>query len=406
MFDCSGPALKGYRSGTHRTRPPHETLAEYEPRIDEFGITRLADVTGLDCIGLPVYMAVRPNSRCLAVTQGKGIDRDSAKASALMEAIETWHGERVQVPLRYDSYASLRRCAKTTDITMLPLLRRAKPQSSTPLLWAEGFDLLASEPIWVPFECVSVNFVQPERAGGTFLASSNGLASGNHPMEAVTHALSELIERDSCAVWLARGGMRWDERRIDLKTVQDESLQALLSHLAEQRILVAVWDAISDIGIPTFYCQIVDRPGQPRWRLRGPFSGQGAHLDARVALLRAITEAVQSRLTLIAGSRDDMYGYESIGNPDDAMVGAEVALSPGHRPFQGIDLSTETFEGDIGSLLDGLHRAGVYSVAVVDLSLPGVGVPVVKVVAPGLEHDPHADGYTPGARSLAAMAER
>jgi YcaO-like protein with predicted kinase domain len=58
------------------------------------GITWLANVTGLDRIGLPVCVAVRPNWRALSTSQGKGETIEAAKASALMEAIESWHGAR------------------------------------------------------------------------------------------------------------------------------------------------------------------------------------------------------------------------------------------------------------------------------------------------------------------------
>ena len=65
-----------------------------------FGITRLAEVTGLDRIGIPVWMAIRPNSRTLAVSQGKGLTDAAAQASALMEAAEIASAERFPVPRR------------------------------------------------------------------------------------------------------------------------------------------------------------------------------------------------------------------------------------------------------------------------------------------------------------------
>lgn len=98
---------KGYLTGTHRTRSPRETLSDYAHFMPRMGITRLANVTGLDSIGLPVYTAIRPNSRSLATSQGKGFDADSAKASARMESIETWHAEQIQKPLYWDSYTFL-----------------------------------------------------------------------------------------------------------------------------------------------------------------------------------------------------------------------------------------------------------------------------------------------------------
>ena len=70
------------------------------------GITRLGNITGLDRIGIPVAIAVRPNSRSVSVAQGKGLEMPQAMASALMEACETFHAEQIG-PLRVAAYRAL-----------------------------------------------------------------------------------------------------------------------------------------------------------------------------------------------------------------------------------------------------------------------------------------------------------
>jgi YcaO-like protein with predicted kinase domain len=397
-----GSVPKRYRWGTHRTCSPAETVAAVRPLMAGLGITRVADVTGLDCVGLPVFMAVRPNSRAVSVAQGKGITRDAAVASALMEAVEGWHGERVAVPLAYDSYASLGRRARAVDVMRLPVRRGAVCGPSYPMLWAQGAEVMTGEPLWVPFECVSTNFVEPDRAGETFIASSNGLASGNHRLEAIVHGLCELIERDCYALWVARGGRGQAGTRVDLTTVGDDAVQGLLSRLSAAGVLVGVWDLTADTGVPAFFCQLVDHPDTPRWELLGVFGGVGCHLDAVVALLRAVTEAVQSRLTHISGSRDDMFEYETAANLDDVRVAAELAQRAADKAFSGVDLSTGTFEDDVAALGAALAQVGIDSVAVVDLTRPEIGIPVVKVVVAGLETDPEVRGYVAGERALAA----
>jgi YcaO-like protein with predicted kinase domain len=72
------------------------------------GITRIANVTGLDSVGIPVVMVCRPNSRSVAVSQGKGIDLGSAHASGLMEAAELYHAETITLPMRLATYEELR----------------------------------------------------------------------------------------------------------------------------------------------------------------------------------------------------------------------------------------------------------------------------------------------------------
>jgi ribosomal protein S12 methylthiotransferase accessory factor YcaO len=86
VFDRDLSAPKQYRKGTHRTCDPLETVRRYEPVAPVIGLTRLANITGLDVIGIPVWVGIRPNSRGLSTSQGKGLTDAAAKASALMES--------------------------------------------------------------------------------------------------------------------------------------------------------------------------------------------------------------------------------------------------------------------------------------------------------------------------------
>ncbi len=58
--DHEARAYKSYREGTHRTVSPTETLARAGRFMPDLGITRIANVTGLDRIGIPVVMVCRP----------------------------------------------------------------------------------------------------------------------------------------------------------------------------------------------------------------------------------------------------------------------------------------------------------------------------------------------------------
>src|SRR5829696_1368952 len=97
------PVLKTFTRGTHRTARPDETLARYRTLAAAMGITRLGNVTGLDYVGIPVAVAVRPNSRSVSVSQGKGLTLTHAFASALMEAIEGFHAEDLDARFRFAS---------------------------------------------------------------------------------------------------------------------------------------------------------------------------------------------------------------------------------------------------------------------------------------------------------------
>ena len=108
-LDEAAVASKIHFRGTERIDIPSRTLERVEGMLPAMGSTRIANVTGLDKIGIPVVMTFRPNSRSLSVFQRKGVDLDAARASGVMEAIETYHGETILNPLKLASYEEMRR---------------------------------------------------------------------------------------------------------------------------------------------------------------------------------------------------------------------------------------------------------------------------------------------------------
>lgn len=398
---------KAYRSGTHRSRTPAETLRAFEPLMAHCGVTRLADTTGLDYVGIPVYAAFRPLGRSLSVAQGKGVDRESARASALMEAFETWHAEHIELPLRYDSARSLGRRAAVLDPRPLPTRKGVLFDLDRPCLWVEGWELFADAPCWIPFDLAHVNFVRAMDGQRVFNPSSDGLASGNDLLEATCHALCELIERDASALWFVDPREGSDERtRVDPATIGDPVCRALLDRLSAAGLLFGLYDATSDIGIPCYQAVIFDRPKTPR--AMGYFWGFGCHLAPEVALSRAISEAAQCRLIEISGAREDINPDAFLANRDDAELAemAEMVRLPGPCRFDDRrSLATSSFEGDLEVILQALRGAGVERGALVDLSRPDLGLPVVKAVVPDLERFNHVEGYEPGPRARRWMAQ-
>ncbi len=392
-------------SATHRSRAPAQTLADFGRHMPTLGITRLANVTGLDCIGIPVFMAVRPNARSLAVAQGKGADSEHARASALMESVENWHAEWIARPARIASCWEMLDQAPSVDVASLPLRAGATLRRDLPMPWLEGFDLLAGQPVWVPYEYVTMNTLLHHSFQLTFFNSSNGLASGNHLLEAVLHGLLEVIERDALAQWGAEPGNSLPATRVDAESIAEPGCRALLQRFARAGVDVAVWDATSDLGVPTYACAISQRSARRGWHHPGVYRGFGCHLSPAVALDRALCEAAQSRLTVISGSRDDNPAevYAAHGAPERTAALREAYFDGAGQVAFGAraDLASASFEEDIGYLLAALRGAGLERVVVVDLTRPELGIPVVKVVVPGLGVGLHAP---PGARARRAPA--
>jgi ribosomal protein S12 methylthiotransferase accessory factor len=389
MVVTDSAAPKGYRSGTHRLITPQETVERVRPLMPLMGITRIANVTHLDCIGIPVVMVVRPNSRSVSVSQGKGLDLWAAKASGLMESVESYHAEHITLPLTYGSYSELSRRHRLVDVTQLLRCDASLFHYDRPLLWIEGFDLLQDEHVWLPYELVHTDYtLDTTLSPGNFAASSNGVASGNHLLEAISHAICEVVERDCTTLWTVMSEEERRKRRVDLDTVDDPGCREVLEKYARAGIAVGVWETTTDIGLPAFECKIVDQ--ESNW-LRQLYAAKGAgcHPTREIALLRALTEAAQSRAAYISGSRDDMFreSYERVTTPDAADH--HRRWSEADRPQRDFhDAPTwegETLDEDVAWELKRLRAAGIERVMVVNLTKPEFGLPVVRVVITGLE---------------------
>lgn len=399
---------KPFRDGARRSCPPAATWAKLAPLLPVFGISRVADITGLDRIGIPVCTACRPNARSLSVFQGKGLSLDAARVSAVMEAYETWCAESIDRPLRLASLDEMRYTQTLVDIDALPLAAIEPLDPGHPFLWIEGRDLMGGAARWLPYELVHANYALPEPPhSATFAATTNGLASGNTAEEAILHGLMEVIERDALTLWKLGPSAWQDSVAIDPSSIDDPACRWLLDRFAAALIDVAIFDVTSDLGIPAFMVLIDDRTGTTG----AAELGSGAHPAPEVALVRALTEAAQARATFIAGAREDI--------PDEDYAEAELAarraaaraildgLEPA-RPFSTVSsVEQPSFAGDIQATLAALKRAGIGEAIAVDVGKPAFGLAVVRVVVPGLEAalEGPRSAYVPGRRAAALLAE-
>lgn len=404
-IDALDATAKKYFRGTERVEAPARTLERVADLLPEMGITRIANVTGLDKIGIPVVMACRPNSRSVSVFQGKGADLDAARASGVMEAIETYHGETISSPLRLASYDELRKSHAVVDGATLPQSASGYFHPHMPMLWIEGYDLTREVATWLPFEVVHTDFsASAPPSSGCFRASTNGLASGNHPLEAVSHGLCEVVERDATTLWNYLGARGKQETEIAPDSVDDELCVDLMARCRRAGLAVRTWDATSDIGIPVCVAELRET-SLDRGAVWGKAAfGSGCHPARGVALARALTEAAQARTTFIAGARDDM-SWDDYDEDDGPPIAARTghAGEPGYRSF--LDLpswTSDTIRGDVVWAMERLESAGLDRVIVVDLTKTEFDLPVVRVVVPGLEGpDEHYEDYVPGPRAQA-----
>lgn len=376
-------AKKGFYRGTQRTQPPEVTLENIRRVAPTVGLTRLADITGLDRIGIPTFAGYRPQAPTLAASAGKGFTTIAAQVSAGMEAVEIWHAENLTLEVVLASHRELAADDLTIPAADLPLTKNSLFDADRREAWVWGWDVIASRQVAVPYACVSMgnSDYRPSGRWMPFAAGSNGLAGGNHFLEAVAAALYEVVERDAIACERVAGTVM--DRRVDLDTIEDSLVQSLLEQYNAAGVTPYLFDNTVDTQVPTYMAVVADRLVPTL----GLYRGYGAHLDPHIAMIRALTEAAQARLVLLAGSRDDYFGRDQRLNRfnSDARISSLDELPAPARADAHPAAATDAFHTDIQAVLTRLVDAGLTSAIVVDLSQPDLGIPVARVVVPELE---------------------
>jgi|SRR5271157_228023 len=373
---------KGYRKDTHRVVPPEETLKRVEKVLPGIGVTRVAEISGLDRIGISVYSAIRPGSAkgSISVYAGKGATPVEAKVSVMMEAVERYSSEFQKTDKKrvvIGTFADVSNGKTAIDPKSLILPGMLMP--NVRLDWFDGFDLIHKKEVLLPCNAVFHPYLSPFKL---FRSNTNGLASGNTLEEAIFHGLMEVIERDAMSIAEATR----DSGKAITISKKDGLAFELYEKFGKANIDVKLWYLPTDTGIPTVLAASDDK------ELLDPsllVMGVGTHMDASIAVIRALTEVAQSRATQIQGAREDTdretivrtIGYERMKrlNRHWYMDSKETV------PMKDLpDLSTDSHKGDIEKAIKML-KGSIDAVIVTDLTRDDVGIPVVRVTVPGLE---------------------
>ncbi|HUV79819.1 MAG TPA: YcaO-related McrA-glycine thioamidation protein [Candidatus Bathyarchaeia archaeon] len=377
--------IKGYKKGTHRAVPPEETFTRVDPKMPAAGVTRVADITGLDRIGIPVFSSIRPYAEggAISVYNGKGTTADEARVSAMMEAIERYSAEVRDSELLVDSYSELSAKENALNPRDLILPDYVKEVEDVRIPWVEGYDLMKDEEIYVPANAVFHPLPSRYDRVRLFRANTNGLAGGNELEEAIFHGLAEVIERDA-----------WSLVEITRNTGPAVNIDGggeirnLIDNFLNADVSVLIRDITSDICVPTFAAVSDDQ------MLRDPTLltiGMGTHTNASVAIMRAVTEVAQSRLTQIHGAREDtttadvrrIMGYEWMRKQNEHWF--EISKEEDLESVESFSVDNDDFLEDIKHVTARLKAGGLERLIVVDLTREEIGVPVVRVIVPGLE---------------------
>jgi ribosomal protein S12 methylthiotransferase accessory factor len=388
-----------------RTVAPETTAERFAHHVSPVSgaVRRLVRVAGARP-PLHVYLAGGPGPRrhgtddgwapgATTVPGGKGTTDAQARASALCEALERFSGEFAgDEPRRPGTLAALAPAAVHPNHCMGFSARQYEQREQTNAQ-ARSFRTFVPAPFdpeavvdWTPVWSLTH---ERERLLPTAycyysahlpgheacVADSNGNAAGNTVEEAILHGLLELVERDHVALW-------WYTRvplpGVDLQGLGDPWLDGARAHFAAEGRRLWALDLTADLGIPVVAAVATQgtRPG-------GVALGFGAHLDLRLAAVRAVTELVQ----LGAGAPSGGAGH---GPPEalDAAGSAYLHPAAGTAARTG-DEGDALMTGDLGADLDACRRrieAAGLEVMVLDQTRPDIGLPVVKAIVPGMRH--------------------
>ncbi len=383
------PNIK-YLKDTQRVFDPETTLTNTTALLPKIGVTRIANITDLDRVGIPVFSAIRPSAAAGAISiySGKGANETNARISAIMESFERCLAEQPEISINLpgipldtertnDTYESLSESYPALYPGTL-LLPQPFPES-TSIEWVMGYDLMNDIEVFVPANAVFHPY-NPMDGNKLFRSNTNGLASGNTIEEAVLHGLLEVIERDALSI---AEFTRNPGKEIVLSE-SDGLNYELKRKMEETGIKVKVWLLDSDVDIPTVVAALDDTV------LKDPallVMGAGAHLSPEIAVTRALTEAAQSRVVQIHGAREDTdrervvrtFGYDHMRK----MNGYWYEELEQVRMDELRDSSSNTPAANIKTVLERLD--GVADGAIIVNLSRGVKIPVIRAIIPMFE---------------------
>jgi ribosomal protein S12 methylthiotransferase accessory factor len=380
-------------SSSFREERLEVTLFRAQSVSRRLGISRVTEITRLDRLGVPVFASIRPDARpgSLCVNAGKGLSTAEAKVGAYMEAVEYAFAEynrsaiEVLTATPRDVYDGRTRPDAILDFC--PVMN-VDVDLNGPIACVQAADICSDMKFLVPAELIFLPF-PPELGGNRYFgSSSNGLCSGNSILEATVHGLAEVIERDICS----------------FQSIQDQSL--LVANCSLPSRLGDIAAAVTAAGmklcvrhlenvfeIPYFMAVVADAESNDPIYIS---VGYGCHPSKRIALTRAVCEALQSRLSFIHGGRDDLInryqrfeGWSRQARKAYAKrLLAEVSRNGSLIQFRKIHDYSEVardLESALEVLLSALAKNGFKHVLRVVYTPPEFPLQVVRVLVPGLE---------------------
>ena len=364
-----------YALETYRICSPKETWKRIEHILDKINIINMERIDNLDRIGIPVYSATRlTKSGNVKIHPGKGATDIQAKVSSAMEAIERYSAELSEE----DKDKIIKNPNNPVDLKELVLSNEAYRNLNklNNIEWISATDIINDETVEVPIDAVFHPY-----PGKLFRSHTNGIASGNSLEEAIFHATFEVIERDS---WSISEISKNTYKKINIDGAKNPIIHELMEKFENANINVVLKDLTSEVGIPTV-AAVSDEDV-----LKDPALlciGVGCHIHPEIAVIRALTEVVQSRATQIQNKRDDTIRGDIVRKIDyDRMKKIHKKWFEHNDEINIEDMENNAkfnLKKDLNTIKEKLIGSGFDRLIVVDLKKTDVDV--VRVIIPKME---------------------
>ena len=412
------PRKKTYtEDGMHRSSTPQETVDKYRHHVSHIsGAVSLLqssvpsgnDVMHVYYSGANVARGANNlgslKSDLRESSCGKGINELQAKASALCEGLERYSGLfRGDEPWRPGKMAdfgdaaihpndcmlfSEKQYANREELNARPSVFNYIPERFDPeweIDWTPVWSFTRNEARYLP--TALCYFQYPQGGDDDYcVGCSNGNAAGNNLEEAILQGFFELVERDGVGIWWYN---RVQRPGIDLDSFNEPYLDQLRGYLKTRKRNLWAIDLSTDLGIPVM--------GAFSRRTEGATEqimfGFGAHMDPRIALMRAVTELNQMLVPLLETGDDDIPREFQDEDTSEWLKNATVETQPYVLPNDEPPRTlasyprnwTDDLLDDIAFCQQTVESHGL-ELLVLNQTRPEIGLPVVKVFVPGLRH--------------------
>ena len=366
-----------------RSIAPETTLLYARQLAATAGISEVTDITDFDVLGVPVFISVRPQARGEAFTFGKGLRPIDAEVGAYMEAIEFYFAEPGVggISTRWGTAREVAGHERGDEaiLDFVPLAQ-CEVDLDDPLLLASVRNLESDDECVVPAELI--HYPAPDVGQSLFGSSTNGLASGNTLVEATIQALLELIERD---IWSFEF-LRRSSKLVEPKSLPDE-VREIVERAERNGLQLKVRTISNDYGMPFFAAFLFDLNNPSRKSFNG---GWACDLDRDRAVVRAVSEAAQSRAAFIHGGRKVRTASDDHEHEVELVRQHMRGVSDSRNQMQFTDIpdlgAAGTQEQKLDAVIERLRlvlQEPIYRVA---FTPPESPLQVVRVVVPLLEN--------------------